>query len=58
MAPALVTWAIPYVTPDVAVPATIATWELGLGESQVLAIAHGIPASEVAFDDLARAAAP
>jgi predicted nucleic acid-binding protein len=52
-APALVTWAIAYVTPDVAVPATIATWELGLGESQVLALAHAIPASEVALDDLA-----
>jgi predicted nucleic acid-binding protein len=34
------------------VPHTIARWDLGAGESQVLATALGIPTAEVVIDDL------
>ena len=47
------TWAEGYLGRDVPVPLSVAAWELGAGESQVIAAACGVPGSEVALDDLA-----
>jgi predicted nucleic acid-binding protein len=41
------------IVPDVVVPHSIARWELGVGESQVLAVALENPPAEVVIDDLA-----
>jgi len=41
------------VVPDVPVPSLIQSWDLGPGESAVLAWAHANPATEALIDDLA-----
>lgn len=46
-------WAEDFLVADVAVLASVAAWELGVGETQVIAIACASGAREVALDDLA-----
>ena len=52
-AAASVAWAMPFSVPPIPVPGSIASWELGAGESQVLSVAAGATAAEVVLDDLA-----
>lgn len=52
-AAAVAAWAVLFLTGDVEAPPSVAAWELGAGETQVIATACERRASEVVLDDLA-----
>lgn len=52
-----IAWARPYIQPDIAVPESVLNWDIGAGESQVLAYCLATGSRAVLDDGDARAAA-